>query len=322
MENKKMKVKQFYDPSEVHINAPLSTIAKMYKNNSFVGDTFFPRRPVAKQTDIIKVYDTAHLKRAMTLREDKTESFAVRRHFGTDLTYRCEGHAVKGAVSEKERKNADPPIQADIDMVELCTDLVLLDKEMEAQGLICATASYPSANHYSTLSAAKQWNNYASPESEPLVHIDTAKEQIYNATGKRANVILLPYVVFLKLASHPDIKDLVKYTHTDLLIDGKIPATLRELKVVVADAMYDSAQFGQTAVLAALWSDYVFIGYVNPNIGIKDTGWGITLEWGGRITRRWFDPSIQADWVEVEEQGYEQKIFDNKCGYLYSDVLA
>lgn len=317
-----MRVKQFYDPSEVHINAPLSTIAKMYKNNSFVGDQLFPRRPVAKQSDIIKVYDTSHLKRAMTLREDKTESFKVRRHFGDDLTYRCEGHAVGGAVSEKERKNQDPPIRADIDMVELCTDLILLDKEMEAKDLICTTGNYASASHYDTLSAAKQWNNYDSPDSRPLVDIADAKEQIYTATGKRANVILLPYVVFLGLASHSDIKNLVKYTHSDLLVDGKLPATLQDLKVIVADAMYDSAQAGQAAVLASLWSDYVFIGYVNPNIGIKDTGWGITLEWGGRITRRWFDPGIQADWVEVEEQGYDQKIFDNKCGYLLSDVLA
>lgn len=317
-----MRVKQFYDPSEVHINASLSTVSKMYRNNSFVAELFFPRKPVGKQTDIIKVYNTEHLKRAMTLREDKTEAFAVRRHFGTDLTYRCEGHAVKGAVSEKERKNADPPIQADIDMVELCADLIDLDREMEAKDLICTEANYASSSHYATLGATEQWDNYDSPDSQPLVNIDTAKEQIYNATGKRANVILMPYVVFLKSASHPDIKELVKYTHSDLLIDGKIPKTLRDLKVVVADAMYDSAQQGQTASLAALWSDYVFIGFANSNIGIKDTGWGVTLSWGGKITRKWFDPSIQADWVEVEEQGYEQKIFDNACGYLFSDVLS
>lgn len=316
-----MRIKEFYDPSEVHINAALTNISLMYRNNSFVADQLFPRRPVAKQTDIIKVYDTSHLKRAMTLREDKTESFAVRRHFGTDLTYRCEGHAVKGAVSEKERKNADPPIQADIDMTELCTDLILLDKEMEAKDLITSTGSYASASYYRTLGADEKWDEYAGANTEPLLHIDTAKETIYNATGKRANVIVLPYVVFLKLASHGDIKELVKYTHTDLLIDGKVPMTLRDLKVIVADAMYDSAQAGQTASLAALWSDYVFIGYVNQNLGIKDTGWGITMEWGGRITRQWFDPGIQADWIEVEDQGYKQKIFDQKCGYLLIDVL-
>jgi len=317
-----MRLKEFYDPSEVHTNAPLSTVSKMYRNNSFVNDVFFPRRPVAKQTDIIKVYDTAHLKRAMTLREDKTESFAIRRHFGTDLTYRCEGHAIKGAVSEKERKNADPPIQADIDMTELCTDLILLDKEIEAADLMCSYANYASATYYRTLAASEQWNNYDSLDVKPLIDIQTAKEAIYNATGKRANTILLPYTVSLALANLPAIKDLVKYTHPDLLISGVIPMQLQELRVVIADAMYDTAQAGQTASLSPLWSDYVWIGYVNPNIGIKDTGWGLTLEWGGRLTRKWFDPSIQADWVEVEEQGYEQKIFDQLCGYLLIDVLA
>jgi len=317
-----MRIKEFYDPSEVHINAPLSTISKMYRNNSFVGDAFFPAKSVAKESDIIKVYDTAHLKRLMTLRADKTESFAVRRHFGDDLTYRCEGHALKGAVSDKERKNADPPIQADIDMTELITDLILLDKEAEAADLICTTTNYPSASHYRTLGAAEQWDNYDSPESNPLLDIDKAKKQIFTACGKRANIIELPYLTFLALASHPHVKELIKYTHKDLLIDGKLPMTLRDLKVIVADAIYDSAQAGQTAVLTPLWGDYVFIGYVNPNPGIKDIGWGITPNWGGRVTRQWFDPNIGSDWIEVEEQGYEQKIYENKCGYLLIDALA
>jgi hypothetical protein len=305
MENKIIKfgemavrLLQFYDPSEVHLTAYLTAVSKMYKNNAFIWDQLFPRRPVVKQFDSIPVYGSEHLQEVSDIRHDKSPS----------------------NESEKERRNADPPINADMDMTELVTDLLELQREFQAYGLITTTSNYDSSSHYDTLEGTEQWDDYVG--SEPLKNIETAKIQIFNACGKMANKIMLPYKVATKLARHPDILELTKYTHADLLTAGGLPPVLQGLQVVEADAMKNTAMQGQTASLSGIWSDYVFIGYINPALGLKDTTWGLTCDWGGRIVRQWHDNDKNSDAIEVEEQGLDMKVFDGKCGYLLIDTLS
>lgn len=327
MENKILKfgdvpveVIQFYDPRTIHINAYLTMVSKMYKNNAFIWDRLFPRQSVAKQADKIPVYGAEHLMRVADLRADKTPSNEVLRAMGTPLTYDCNTHALKGYVGEKERKNQDPPINADMDMTELVTALVDLQREFQAYDLMVATGSYDSSSHYRTLSGTQQWDDPLG--STPLDDIDTGKDQVFTASGKVANTIMLPYKVARKLSVHPDVRELVKYTHSDLLTAGRLPPVLQELQVVEADAMYNTKLQGQTAILSGIWSDYVWIGYINPRMGLKDTTWGVTLDWGGRIVRSWHDNDKNADAIEIEEQGLDIKVFDGKCGYLLIDTLS
>jgi|GEM_PF-2322148 len=327
MENKILKfgdmpveVLQFYDPRTIHISTYLTMVSKMYRNNAFIWDRLFPRQPVTKQAGSIPVYGVEHLMRVADLRADKAPSNEVLRALGTPLTYDCNAHALKGLVSEKERRNQDPPINADMDMTELVTNLIELQREFKAYDLIVATGSYDSSSHYDTLSGGEQWDDFIN--SKPLEDIETAKIQIFTACGKLANVIMLPYKVATKLARHPDILELTKYTHADLLTAGGLPPVLQGLQVIEADAMHNTKIQGQTASISGIWSDYVFIGYVNPRPGLKDTTWGMTLDWGGRITRSWHDNDKNADVIEVEEQGLDMKVFDGKCGYLFIDTLS
>lgn len=329
MENKIIKfgdmpvqLLQFYDPSEVHLTAYLTQISKMYKNNAFIWDQLFPRRPVVKQFDSIPVYGVEHLQEVSDIRADKSPSNEVLRALGTALTYNCIAHALKGYVSERERRNTDPPINADMDMTELVTDLLELQRELQAFALISATGSYDSSSHYHTLTAGEKWDNFDSVDSKPLEFIDNAKAQIMDACGKVANTIMLPFKVSLKLSRHPHLQEEVKYTKSDLLTNGGLPPVLKNLRVIEADAIKNTAMQGQTASLSNIWSDYVFIGYVNPAPGLKDTTWGVTCNWGGRIVRSWHDNDKNSDAIEVEEQGLDMKVFDGKCGYLLIDALA
>lgn len=313
-------VVKFYDVNEPHVSAYLSQISKMTRNAALIWQEIFPRWGVAKKKNKIPVYGAEHLMRANLRRAPKTESALATRHLGTAIEYDCQPYAAHDLVGAEERANADPPIKAETDAAEFVTNIIDLMLEFEAYDLITTTTGYPSSSHYNTLSGGDQWSDFIN--SSPLEDIDTGKAQVWTASGKRANVILIPYTVALKLSRHPDVLEEKKYTDPNLLTLGGLPPVLKGLKVIEADAIYNTKIQGQTAVLSGLWSDYVWIGYVNPRMSLKDTTWGLTFDRGGRIARSWYEQKIKADWIEVEEQGIDMKIFDNTCGYLLIDTLA
>jgi hypothetical protein len=315
-------IKQFYDVNEPHISAYLSQLSKMVRNPALVWDQIFPRFTVVKKKNKIAVYGVEHMMRTDTRRAPKTPAKQATRHLGTAIEYDCQCHALGDLVGEEERANADPPINAEVDAMELLTNLIELDMEFQAYDLITTTGNYASADYYPTLSAGERWNEYGSTDSLPLKNIDDYKYQVWTGSGKRANTILIPYGTALALSRHPQLTDLVKYTHSDLLTAGGLPPVLKGLRVVEADTMYNTEIQGQTAALSGLWSDYVWIGYVNPRMGLKDTTWGLTFSRGGRIVRQWFEQKLKADWIEVEEQGVDMAIFDQNCGLLVQDTLA
>jgi len=316
----KTPVVKFYDAKEAHISAYLSQVSKMLKNEAFIWDQLFPRFAVVKDKDKVPVYQTEHLKRLITDRAPKTQSNMATRHLGTAIEYECTAKALHDLCGDEEKVNADPPIKPEVDTMEFVTNLIELDLEFRAYDSITTTGNYASSSHYRTLVAGEQWDDFVN--SDPLANIETAKIQIYNACGKKANRIMLPYKVATKICRHPDILELRKYTDPNLLTAGGLPPVLQNLRVVEADAIYDTAMQGQTANLSGLWSDYVWIGFVNPRMGLKDTTWGVCFDRGGRIVRTWYEQKVKATWIEVEEQGLDLKIFDNRCGYLLIDVLS
>lgn len=306
---------------DLHIDAALSNISVMYKNSGFVADLVLPRITVAKRSDKIKVYDKTLFKAVSTYRRDKDASNVVDWGFATDGSYLCEKYAAKDYVSQDERDNADIPIRPDIDTTEIINSLLFLDREIRAKTLLTTYTNYTSGM-YATLNAGQQWSAYDSIDSKPLVNIRDAKAAIYLATMIEPNVILIPYQVALTLADHPTIAAITKYTRDDLLTYGGLPPTLKGLKVIEAGAGYDTAQDPQTSVLAGVWSDFVWIGYVDPNPGLKTICFGVSPEWKGRIARKWHDNDKNADAIEIEEQGIDEVIIAKDCGYLLIDVLA
>lgn len=103
---------------------------------------------------------------------------------------------------------------------------------------------------------------------------------------------------------------------------GGLPPTLQGLKVIEAGAGYATTQHGQTVSISDIWSDYVWIGFVDPNPGLRSICFGLSLDWKGKIARKWYDNARNADVIEVEDQGVDEKIIAADCGYLFIDVLA
>jgi len=310
------------DYKALHVNAVLSNFLVRIATTGFVWNQMLPLVNVAKASDTIKVRDTTHLKAIDTKRKDKAESHGISTDYETDLSYNTEAYALHDDVSEKERKNADPPIKADLDVTENINSLVDIDIERRVATLLTDTSVM---TNYDTLrEGSTMWDAYDSADSNPREMFRTAKRSIYTKTFKRANVVLIPYEVGLVLADHPQVTELLKYTHPELVTSSGLPPQMWGLKVIEAEAGYDTASKGQTKSFSPIWGRNVIFAYVEARPTLKSITLGFSFNWMGKIARTWQEPRLgnNVTRIEVEQQGLAHKIISADCAYLVQSVIA
>jgi hypothetical protein len=316
-----MDAKKFYrDPIKQHIDAALSNVSIAIRNAGFVADLVAPRFRVTKLSDKYKDYGTAFIRRINTARKDKDTSKGIDWDFTTDGTYRCEGYALHDYVSQKDRDNADPSIKADIDTVQMLTDLILLDRETRVAAIAASTTYVTTYKTCNVDAGFGFWDDYLNADSDPLAHIRYMKNVIFNATLKAPNKILIPYSVALAMAGHPKIQELRKYTDPNLVTEGGLPPKIEGLTVVEAKCGEDTVNKGQTASLGQIWSDNILVYYSEDNPTLKSLSFMYSPVYEDRYVTTFYDPDRKADKIEVEEC-IDELLVKASCAHLLVDVL-
>lgn len=286
----------------------------------YIAEQVMPRKRVKLLTDYIMQYDKSHLIRENTRVGPKSVTPIYEFGFDSDLTYRTEAYGLKALVTRHDLTQNDKPIDADVDVMENLTELLAVDREVRTATDLLSTSTFSS----DTLSGTTQWSDYSG--SDPFGDITTAAVTIRDASGQLPNTMICDWEVAFKLVQHTDVKD-TRLVGQGPLRREKVLQVLSDwfgLKVIIGSAMYNTSKEGATASLSATWADDVFIGYINPNPGLKTQTCCMTFELDpGREVRRWDvnDPP-GAHYVLVREEGLDEKIIDANCGYVIENAIA
>jgi len=298
--------------SEVHVNEVLSNYSVAYENSALVADIIAPFVKVMKEADTyykfgFESWQIQDVDRAIGAPANKG-----RWTTSTD-TYSCKEKAWTEPLAQRIIDNEDKPINAKKRATAKAKDTVRLAREKRVRDL-----AYNNFTTAGALAAGAKWDNYTSATSVPLEDIKTAKTSVRTTIWKPANFMVMTQTVAEALALHPDILDMVKYTHSDLLTQSGLPKILRGLNVLEAGAGYVSSETDTTPT--EIWGDDVYVMYVNTAPAL-DTVNTIT-SFASRIgrVREWFDE-------EAECWNYEySEIVDEKLvtvgGYVIKDVLT
>jgi hypothetical protein len=93
-------------------------------------------------------------------------------------------------------------------------------------------------------------------------------------------------------------------------------------QVLVGDAVYNTADEGQTAVMGYVWGKHALLAYVPGRPGIKQMALGYTLQVeDARYVDRWDEPWVKAEFVRANDY-YEPKIVAVEAGYLIKNAVA
>lgn len=323
---------------DVHVNGPLTnlSVAFIQSASHFVATQAFPTISVDKQSDKYFTYDRGAWNRdEMQERAPATESAGGTYTVDSSPSYQCVEYGYHKDVPDQVRMNADTPLNPDREATEFVAMKALLKREITwaAKYFVGSTWTNNRAGVSGTPTSGtevKQWND---PASTPIEDVRDAATTVGESTGFRPNVLVLGRRVYDKLVDHPDIIGRLDRGQTT----GPAKANLDALaalfevgKVLVMDAIRNTAKEGQTAAHSFIGGKRALLVYAAPSPGLMTPSGGYTFTWkgmyggdnaaGARISKFRMQ-HLKADRVEGEF-AYDQKLVSADLGYFYDTVVA
>jgi len=311
----------------IHIDRALSSFSLKYSNGAFIADRVCPRVDVAKESDKYFVYGRQDFRPTKDARADKADTnFIDSWKIESTPTYTCVEHSLADLVSDRERRNADEPLSPDFDVTENLTNMMMLNREKRVADVLTSASTFSTSGNAVALSGSEQWNDtdFDSDSKDDAIEarIDAGKEAVRAAIGRDPNTIVIPAAVAKVVKRDPAVRDLVRYTDNSLLVNGDLPPTLWNMRVLVPGAVYDSAEEGQSFSGSDIWGKHVLLAYIAPNPRTPRTmTLGLSFQSQGRQTSKWREDGRKSDAIEVSEILVE-KVVCEYCGYLIRNAIA
>lgn len=304
--------------SAFYVDPVLTNLSVAYQPQQFVADRIFPRiggltKPSGQYYKFLKERFGPIPE---TLRAPGTRAREV--EWKTELaTFTTQQRALIGKVVDEDRQAQDAPIQLEQTTIENTTELLMLDRELRVRDLITNTNDYP-IDHVRTLSGPEQWS--AASTSTPVYDVQQAKTQL-RRIGIVPNTMVMGSDVYDALFLNDDIQSRISANSDRILTLDLLRRLFGIENILVPASVYNTANAGQDANLVDLWTDFVWIGYVAPRLGLRIMTFGVTFEYRARQVRRWREEDKRTDFFEVWEEVGEE-VVSNEAGYLITDVLG
>lgn len=308
-------------PASARVVDPiLSTVAQGYQNSEMVANYLFPTVPVNLRGGNIITFGKEAFMLYASQRAPGENTRRVK--FGyAGGQYSLLDYSLEGLVPvevEQEAMNG-PGIDMGSSAIAQVSAIMALRLEKASADIARTAASYAASNKV-TLSGTSQWSDF-SGTSDPIKDVQTAKEAIRAATGKRPNTMVLGALVFAMLVQHPKIVDRIKYTGRDVATPELLASLFGVARVVVGDSIYanDAGTFadvwGKDVVLA-----YTQLGDLSSN-GLPSYGYTYQLSGYPQVEEAYFDRNAKS-WIYPVTRVEAPVMAAATAGYLITNAVA
>lgn len=311
---------------DVHVDAALSNFAVGYHPTGFVAEQVLPPLRVVKESDKYYIWDR-HLAHKVvqsdgkgSLRADGAESKEIPFKLTTG-TYSADEYAHKIKITDRQRNNQDSVVRLEQSKTRRVKDILLLDQELRVATLLTTLANYATGNR-TTLSGSNQWDDTSGSDTITIESdLDTGKEAVRKAIGRDPDMIIIPSAIAKVVKRNSTVRDLIKYTHEDLLVDGDLPPVLWGMKVVIPKSVYTVTKEGATPTYTDVWGDNVVMIWTGQGFpSVDEPHFAKIFRYQPWMVKKWRSEKIKSDWIEVSH-GQDEKITSNVSAYLITDVL-
>lgn len=281
-----------------------------------------PLKPVQKETDKYYIYSVAeNFRNTNNIRTDKSVAREVGLTGLTQGSYILEEYAQKYLVSDRERANADPAVNPEMDAMEEITGNLLRERNLTCAKVFWTDTSF-STNHASLTAGTGQYD-IDTTTSSPIEDADTALIAVLKATGKKVNGGVMGPNTAKILKRHSDILDRVKWSERGIVTEDILAVILGVGNVTVDETIYRTTDEGISATTDFIFDKRILYYHNETNPKLRSANLGITFSGlsGGLMpkTKRYRDENRNGDYIELSWM-YDMRIVQSLSGYLLSDV--
>jgi hypothetical protein len=310
----------------VHVNVPLSNLARLYRPdiNGFIADQVCPYIDVAFESNLYYLFDQGPFFATDVddLVGDREEPREVEYSHSTD-SYVCQRRELAWTISDRERKNADSQLNLERNKQVGTLGRLLLKREARVAALLRKTTN--SGGLTSGANAAADWGTAGTTTIES--DILTGREAVRQLIGIEPNVIVIPVHVASMMNKNSQIRDWLKYNVFQTGVNPLserfplLPDVFFGMRVLVPNALQNTAVEGQTATYSDVWSNHVRLIYVTQGPAIETPSTSYTFRSETLVTRQERVGKPRVDWYAVG-QTIVEKVVAPDAGYEIASAAA
>jgi hypothetical protein len=203
---------------------------------------------------------------------------------------------------------------------------LVLKRELLWQAKYFTTGIWTGSSTGTDIVPGTKWDNAS---GTPIADIRAQKKAMHTKTGFPPNTLVLAADVWNKLQDAPDFMDRISIQR-DKIVTKELLASVLELdRVLVADAVQNTAKEGATAVMADVFTDDAFLCYAAPRPALMAPSAGYTFNWTGYLgagaqgqrMKKFRMEKITSDRIEGEMY-FDQKVVASDLGVFFNGVLT
>lgn len=298
---------------DLHIDVPLSNVVVGRRPEGFIADELLPITMVSKQSNIFYKYN--HLEwfrdedRDLTLRAPGTEAKKVHMTVTSD-TYFAPNYALGTDWPIEDEVNADEVLQWAESQALHLTDKLLLDYERRIAILAVTTTNVGTVSTIASL-----WSDPVN--STPFFDVNDKLEAFRQRTGSKANTLIIPEQVAVKLRGNTQIRDILFGDRGGLATVEQFAKLFNVSKVLIpASQVNTSAEADpQGGTLANIWGDNMYIAKIDLLAGRFTDTWINAF--------RWTSPQLGQPFAVIRHPfDTKKRIFELEVSYYQAEKIV
>lgn len=302
----------------------LTNASNKFVPTGFIADLVLPPLYVQQKTGKLGVYGNGHLRLESSIGGGRGAFRRVDATVRTTTSYDIEVHGLEGMVTPDDYANVEQPFDAEEDEMNNLITMLLIEKEY---ALAAALTNTGVITNNVTLAGQDQYSDFAN--SDPLEDALTAHDSIYDATGMSMNTAIMPTKVYKRLRYHPQLLRSLGYADNrpgGLRID-ELASALDVERILIANAVYNSAKEGQADSITPIWGKHLVYAYI-PQTAMKNQktlGYRMQLNDQKRSQRAVYKYPINnppgSNGIIVQDN-WDFFLVDTAAAYLIKDAIA
>lgn len=323
--------------SELHVDKLLTDVALAWSQDqkNFIADKVFPVVPVRKESDLYAEYDRGFFYRNEMDVRPRGGRPAQAGYKVKKSRYSCEEYALEHVIDDRDRENADQPLDPELAGTRLLTTQAMINRDQKWTTAYMKTGVWTTDYTGVTAKAEESKDTFLQFDqagAESVKFLRELRWEIASTTGYMPNVAVFGVDAFEGLGNDEDVLNRIRYTQRAVTTEEIIASLIGIDKVLVPCGVANTAAEGATdSIDFIVGRKDVLLVYAAPAPSITSPSAGYTFAWTGLIPgytnafggviEKGREPLAHSDIIQIRA-AFDVKAVAPDLGVFLSEAVA